>query len=195
MDKKLKSLLILPTTLLILTGCFGGNGGGTGVNIPDAGETKYEHSDFSIIIPQDWEIIEKSDFTSNVPYETIVGFRNNIKSEIFTANVNIAMTGVTEETTSADLAKSSRSKISSSLLSFQELASKKIDFQYGETNIEAATLEFSGKKGSADPITQFNQLYVVTNGIGYIVTASYLPDEDETVVKYTNRMIDSFTLK
>ena len=48
-----------------------------------------DDSEFSIKIPREWDIIAKKDFTNDVPQNTLMVFRNNVKNENFTANVNI----------------------------------------------------------------------------------------------------------
>jgi hypothetical protein len=189
--KKIFSLLIIP---FIFSGCFGGDGDGD-ISGSDLGKITYNHSKFTIDVPQDWEIIEESDFTSNVPSETVVGFRSNIQNEIFTANVNISMINLGEGISSSDFATSSKSKASSSLLSFEEVSTEKIEIPYGENIIEGVVLEFSGKKNASDPIIQFKQLFVVHGSTGYIVGASHMPEEDDTVVKYMDEMLNSFVLK
>lgn len=189
-----KKIIILGLISIFLTGCFG-SGSSTSTIAPEAGEKLYSHSNFSIIIPQDWEIIESKDFPSNVPKETIVVFGNNIKSEIFTANVNVSIKEVGETATSSDYAKNSKTQASTSLLSFTEIGSENIEVQYGANPIEGTILEFSGKKSAEEPIIKFKQLFVVNKGFGYTVTAASIPEEDQTVVKYMDRMINSFSLK
>jgi len=190
--KKLLTLLVVP---LIFSGCLGigEEEGATGE--PTAGEIKYSHTNFSILIPQDWEIIEKADFTSNVPAEVIVDFRNNIKSEIFTANLSISAINVGEGTSASDLAISSKTKAEDSLVSFEGISSEKTDILYGEGFVNGERITFSGKKNASDPIIYFEQIYVINNGVGYIVTTASLAEENETVVNYLDRMLNSFALK
>lgn len=189
-----KKIIILGLMSVLFTGCFGG-GSSTSTTTLEAGESLYSHSNFSVIIPQDWEITESKDFPSNVPKETIVVFGNNIKSEIFTANVNVSIKEVDETVTSSDYAKNSKTQASTSLLSFNEIGSENVKVQYGANPIEGTILEFSGKKSAEEPIIKFKQLFVVNKGFGYIVTAASIPEEDQTVVKYMDRMINSFSLK
>ncbi|MFH1533860.1 MAG: hypothetical protein ABID64_02925 [Nitrospirota bacterium] len=190
----MKKILILLAVPLILTGCFG-IGEETPTSELTVGETEYSTSNFSILAPQDWETIEESDFTSSVPAETIVVFRNNVKSEIFTANVNISAAEVNETISSSDLAVSSRTKAKNSLVSFEEISLTNVEVPFGEVFMPGARLVFTGKKSASDPIIYFDQIYVVDGGLGFIVTASSLLEEDETVVNYLDRMLNSFALK
>lgn len=189
----MKKLLILLSVPLLLTGCLG-LGEDTSTSVPTAGEIEYSHTNFSIMIPQDWEIIEESDFTSSVPAETVVVFRNNIKSEIFTANVNVSVVDA-EEMSSQDLAVSSRTRAENSLVSFEEKSLTDVEVPFGEILIPGSRLIFTGKKSSSDPIIYFDQIYVINGGLGFIVTSSSLMEEDETVVNYLDRMLNSFALK
>lgn len=190
----MKKLLIFLAVPLILTGCLG-FGEETSTREPAAGEVEYSTSNFSIMVPLDWETIDESDFTSSVPAETIVVFRNNIKSEIFTANVNVSAVVAEEGINSSDLAVSSRTKTESSLVSFEEISLTDVEVPFGEVFLPGARLVFSGKKSASDPIIYFDQIYVIHEGLGFIVTSSSLPKEDETVVNYLDRMLNSFSLK
>jgi PBP1b-binding outer membrane lipoprotein LpoB len=191
---KIKLIIPLIAISMFFGGCFGEDDSSP-TNTFEDNKIRYQHKNFTINIPQDWDIIEKSDFTSTVPEEIVVAFRNNIKNEIFTANVNISMIALSETLNSTNFAKSSKNKASTSLIEFEEkdLETKKI--MKKNNFIEGAIMEISGKKTSYDPIINFTQVFIVDNKIGYTITAGYLAQEDETVVKYIEEMLDSFELK
>lgn len=189
-----KSLIIFGIIPLILTGCLG-IGEETTTGEPAVGEIEYSHTNFSIFVPQDWETIDEADFTSAIPAEVIVDFRNNIKSEIFTANLSVSAINVEEGISASDLAISSKTKAEDSLVSFKGISSEKIDVPYGEGFVNGERITFSGKKNASDPIIYFEQIYVIHNGVGYVVTAASLAEENETVVNYLDRMLNSFALK
>ncbi len=195
MKNILSKILLLSLTTLALTSCFGGDDTSNTDGTIEAGKIVYETSEFAILAPQDWEILEKSTFPSTVPSNTEVGFRNNIKSEIFTANVNINTTAFADTISSKDFAKSTMSEAKSSLLSFQEVESLDHQVAIGDKVVNTVINEFQGKKSAIDPIIRFLQLYVTDNGIAYTVTGAYLPNEDESVVKMIEEMLDSFSLK
>lgn len=185
---KIATILLIP---LVLTGCLGFGGGDEEGAITElqAGEILYEDAGFSITLPADWEIIRQGEFTSNVPLETIVAFRNNIKNEIFTANIVISKDNIQEGLSAADFAKSSTAKNRNSLVGFEQIS----ESQYQEENTYLTV--FEGKKSSSDPVVHFQQLHVVDGETGYLVTAGYLPNEEESVVKILEEMLDSFALK
>lgn len=174
---------------LFLTACGGGDSdSSSAVATLKPGKVLYETGTFSIQIPKEWETIDKSVFTSNVPSETVVGFRNNIKSNIFTANVNVTQKEVAPELTAKDFAKSTLEILRNNLIGYQLL-------NEGEAGTTAYKAEFEGKKSATETIVHFKQTYIVNNGIAYTITAAYLPNEDENVVNTTGEMLDSFSLK
>lgn len=191
----LSSLLILS---LSFAGCFGGDDEtkptdeSTDIQPSD---TAYDGGDFSIIINKDWEIIEADSFTSNVPAETAVGFRNNVKNEVFTTNLNIAKFTVTENIDSFDLSKSTTAKAKQSLLEFKQLNSENFSLENGENDIDTVILDYEGKKSASEPIIHFKQLYVINSSTAYILTAGYLPNESESTLTLIDKMIKSFRLK
>ena len=186
---KTAKILVIGLIPLLLTGCFGGSTDTT------TDTSLYKHSLFEVKVPQDWEVLEPSDFTSNVPRETLVAFRSNIKSDRFTANVNVIGINTEEKISSLDFAKSSESQIKTKIVSYEKVGLTENEIQKGENTVKGAILEFSGKKSATDPIIHFKQLYIVDNGTAYTITASYLPDEDITVVKYAGEVLTSFALK
>lgn len=179
------SIGILST--LFLSACGGDDNSSQNTATVKPGKVVYDSEAFSIQIPKEWQIIEKNSFTSNVPAETIVGFRNNIKSNIFTANVNIAKKILEGPVSVKDFAKSTLEISKNNLIGYQLLNEKDDKTKY--------FTEFEGKKSASEPIIHFRQFYTVNNGIGYTATAAYLPNEDESIVNMIREMSDSFILK
>ncbi len=191
---------LLIFSLTGLTGCFGFGDDEAApadetTQTTKPSEVAYEGSDFSIIVNNNWEIIEPDSFTSNVPAETMVGFRNNVKSEVFTANLNIARFEVKEDINSQDLGKSTLAKAKQSLLSFQEISSENYSLEFGDETLDCIISDYQGKKAASEPIIHFRQLYVVNNSTAYIVTSAYLPSEQESTLTLLDEMLKSFRLK
>lgn len=179
-----------------MTGCFGSSDNApTDTSSTNPNYNTYEGTGFSIHYPKDWEVINGKSFTSNVPTETIIAFRNNIKNEIFTANTNISKTQIPETINSEDFGKSTLLKSKESLVGFKELSKEEITFPYGESEIKTFISGFEGKKTPSNPIVRFKQLYLANQGQGYVITSAYLPTEDESVVKMCDEMLHSFSLK
>ena len=198
--KKILLPIILLTSFL-LTGClgFGGDEESTpadSVNLENQpSKVAYETDAFLIIIDKDWESIEPDSFTSNIPQETIVGFRNNLKNQIFTANLNIGRFVVEEGTSSLDVAKRTISKAKQRLNNFKQTQSENYTLENGENDIETVIYDFEGKKTASEEIVHFRQLYVVNNTDAFTITAAYLPSEEESVVNLLDEMLKSFRLR
>jgi hypothetical protein len=195
---KIKYFLILAVLALTLfSGCSSEDGEKNPTNgaTINPNKTLYEETDFSLSIPASWEVINKDSFTSNVPANTIVGFRNNIKNETFTANLNITQTNLTEEISSEDFAKSSMAKTKNSLVNFVEINKDTAKVNSPDGEIEAYLIEMEGKKSANEPVIHFKQLHIVNGGKAYTITAAYLKEEDESVTNILDEMVGSFTLK
>jgi len=183
-------------TISLLAGCGGDDTANT-IKPGEAGKVLYETTSFSLIVPQDWETLTKDNFTSNVPQETVVAFRNNVKSDSFTANLNVIQTALDKSVSSEDFAKSSKARIKTSLVGYNEISTENVEVLTAtpDTTVPGTIVHFTAKKTGADPTISFDQLFVNYNGQGYVITAAYLPDEDSTVVTYTQEMLNSLTLK
>ena len=80
-------ILILLFSLSSFTGCFGGNDNQSESQLQNF--SVYSAPTFSISIPNQWQTIEPKDFSNDVPEETQIIFRDNVQSDIFTANANV----------------------------------------------------------------------------------------------------------
>ncbi|MBT3864794.1 hypothetical protein HOF67_02065 [Candidatus Peregrinibacteria bacterium] len=197
MPKHTKLLAIILISIVSLTGCFGGDDE-TPTEDPTAGNSDYstyETTDFTLLAAKDWEVLTKDNFTSNVPPSTAVVIRNNIKSSIFTANLNVSQAQLTKDTTSKDFALQTLNTEKYNLVGFQELVREELNMPIGETSLSTFLTTFRGRKTVTEPILEFKQLYIAQNGYGIIVTAAYLTNEDESVVNKLDPMIRSFQLK
>ncbi len=159
------------------------------------GKVVYAGSDFQLLTPQDWEKLEKADFTAAVSSDIVVAFRNNVKSDLFTANVSISKTVLDKEMTSAYLAASTLSKAKVKLVGFAQGDESEIDVNKGTEKVKAKLVHFSGRKSASDPVVQFDELFVVDGDTLFLLTGAYLATEDESVVKQVGEMLNSFALK
>lgn len=187
-----KFLALALTVPLFLTAC-GGNDeeGDSSGETGTPGKILHEGSDYSIEIPAEWETVENGNFTSNVPAGTVAGFRNNIKNEIFTANINIVKKEVEEGLSTEDFGKSSLAQAKKRILEFNELESEE-----RELNSQPGYfIEFEGKQDAQSAIVHFQQYFIQDNSNIYTLTSAYLPNEGESVVIAMEEMLNSFTLK
>jgi len=190
--KKFVTSLLIGITVFSFAGCSGKETPATTVDptIP-TNLVKYESTDFSLLYPKDWEVLGSEKFPSNVPSSTIVVIRNNIKSEIFTANLNVSQSPLKETTTSNDFALSTMNAAQNNLINFKEISRDKVAVAGDETFIAT----FQGRKTATESLIEFKTLCLSRNSFGIIVTAAYLPNEDQIVVTKLSDMLKSFTLK
>jgi len=192
---KLTILLILltPSLMLSLGGCF--NFGDNGTTIaPDEGYTIYKTDDFNISVPEKWEVIGQNEFTSDVPNVTVVVFRNNVKNETFTANVNIVSKKIQDPVNSLEYAKMVINRESSGLVGYNELSKESITITTGETDTETLLNRFEAKKTVNDNTVRYIQTYGVKGDTGFIVTGAVSPRESESVLQTVEKIVKSFRL-
>lgn len=164
-------------------------------NPSQASKSNYETNEFRISYPAAWEVIDSTNYTSNVPPEILVAFRNNIKNEVFTANLNVSKNELNENITSLDFAKSSMAKAKSTLISFEEIDTENYSVEFNGEPIETLITEFQGKKIASDPAVRFKRLSLVKGNQAFTVSGAYLPGEDEGVINAIDEMLRSFSLK
>jgi len=200
MKKTLLALLL--STNLFLTGCFGCTTETTDDPTDTSSPTlvTYEKGGTRLEAPKDWDLFTEDNFPSNVPAGTMFVLRNNIKSDVFTATLSVSQDEIVKGTNSKDFAIKSLNAADYNLVAFKEIAREEIEVtKVGaeEDEIAAKTwlVTFQGRKTITEPVLEFKQLVVAQNGYGYIVTGSYLPSDDQSVVIKIDNMVKSFQLK
>lgn len=197
--KKLITIIILGITVLSLGGCFGSDATPTDTSTQNdqlaaVGKVAYTTKNFTIIVPDKWEVIENNSFISNVPKDTVVAFRNDVKNEIFTANVNVSQTVLENEISSSDFGKGSLKITKDTIVAFSQLGGQDFDYNNNGTKIPAYVAEFEGKSTASGPIVHFKQVYIAKGKTAYTVTVAYSPTESQSVVKTMDEMLNSLTL-
>lgn len=188
--KKLLNIALTITLITIFSGCTNGeNTTGQGSN---PSYYIYSTNSFSIEVPNDWEVI--SQFTSDYPTNTLVAFRNNIKEQDFLANVNIVGNNI-EEISNGNYAIEILQKHSETLLDYKLLEQKEIEIFISGQLTPAYRNYFEGRNSLDTDILKFIQVYAVKDNIGYIATASFLPNEDEFVINTCVNIVESLEIK
>lgn len=184
-------------SLLTLAGCINLGGSTPGTTTKPANETTvtYETGQFSISIPKDWEVIESKDFTSDVPKETVVVFRNNVKNENFTANINIVRNTLQDPTSTLDYAKMVLNREKTGLYNYNESRRDPVKILIGSTETDTFFTLFEAKKSTADKNIRYLQTYAVQGENAYIVTGAAAPSEDANMLKTMEDTIKTFKLK
>ena len=198
MRRKLVLIIGLLSLSVILTGCFNfGGDNGTTTTTDQTGSTQvkqYQNSEFSLSYPADWELITPQDFTSDVPAETQLVIRNNLKNAIFTANVNIVKNNVPAQTATLNYAKEVLNREKTGMLDYKETKRDLTKVSVAGTEVETYTVEFEAHLTQSDPLTHFVQTFAVKGTSGYIILGSYSLQENTTVVNKISDIIKSFKL-
>jgi hypothetical protein len=191
--KKLNISLLI--SVFILTGCFGS--GEATIDVPQfEGFKTYEAPSFFISVPERWEVIEQKDFSQDIPTQTQIIFRNNIKTEKFTANANITKQLLSKAMTSLEFARTEIAGHKSTLLNYTEI-SRNEEFKVivGDQVHNSVYILFEGKQAEDQPIIRVVQTYAVNGADAYTVTAAYLKDSDEITAQAAEQIIKTFKLK
>lgn len=196
MSKKIFAAGIISLTLL--SSCFSvdNTSSGTtstgGTTTTDQTAVTYNNNQFSISYPGNWDLIEPKDFTSDIPKETQVVVRNNIKNETFTANVDVVKNDLQVDETSLDYAKEILNRQKTGLLDYKETKRDLNTISAGGQGQETYYVEFDARLNATDPVTRFIQTYAVKNKQGYIIMASYSTQETSPIIDQLQKVIKSF---
>jgi len=194
---------ILITSILIgsifsLSGCFSfGEEDSSGGDQPQVDEQSrlYETDVYSITIPKDWEVIDQKDFTSDVPEVTMIVFRNNVKNENFTANVNIVKNELQDPVATLEYAKLVNNRQKSGLVDYSESAKDLRNINIGGSDHETFFTSFEARVAANEKLIRYMQTYGVKDRNAYIVTGSFSPQESESTSQKVENIVKSFRLK
>ncbi|PIQ77476.1 hypothetical protein COV82_04305 [Candidatus Peregrinibacteria bacterium CG11_big_fil_rev_8_21_14_0_20_46_8] len=178
---------------LLLTGCFGGDD--DSINGAPTGMHTYATNEFRIAIPNAWEILEAHQFTSDIPPNTLIAFRNNVRNENFTANVAIIRNPLAEEISTSDYARLLVEKLKTELIGYRELQIENRTIQVGENQHNTLFIYVEGRDHAASDLKQFIQISGVKEKNAYIAIGSFLADEAETTADLVGSMIRPFEMR
>lgn len=194
--KQIIRILLPIITIFVLSGCFDLGGSKPAETKPiDERSLLYETSEFSITIPKTWEVIEKKDFTSDVPAETVVVFRNNVKNENFTANVVVVKNNLLEPIVTLEYAKMVKNRQKAGLIDYKESRQDESKITIGTTEEPTYFNLFEAKKSAQDKLVRYLQTYAVKGNSAYIITGAVLPTENDATVKTIEDTVKTFKLK
>ncbi|MCD6109228.1 hypothetical protein J7J83_00480 [bacterium] len=194
MRRTILSLIIL-TSVFTFTGCFDSND-----NADTTNRLKnfivYKAPTFSISIPNQWQTIEPKDFTSNIPKETQIIFRDNIQNSTFTTNANVTKRILSRATNSLNYGKEIMAENKQTLLNFREI-SRDEDFNIaiGGQMQKSLFVLFEGKENEVEPTIRIAQTYAVNSSDAYTVTVAYLPDTSDLQAETSKNIVKSFKVE
>lgn len=196
-DYMKKSLVAIILILPLLTGCFGGGDDGNGEDamqeIP--GYTIYDSSEFSLQVPDEWEVLTPVNFKSDTPANTLVAFRSNVRNPKFTANVAIVRNELAAEISTYDYARGLYQKVSDDLMEFKSLALGENKIYVSGIERDSLFIYIEGRTSADADIKRFMQISGVNGKNAYIITGSFLPGENEDTINKVEKMVKSFKIK
>ncbi len=154
---------------------------------------KYETADFSMEVPDQWEIIDS--FTSEYPDELRVAFKNNVQSSIFTANVTVIRTENAHSETSYDFGQRLLADHKATLINYELISQEVISLEVGGAASKTSLSKFEGKNESSGPLLNFMQVSLTSGSEALVATATYRSGEDEFTVEELETMLKSFSVK
>lgn len=194
----MKNLIVstLLASSLLLSGCLspGPQTAQPDPNQPISTETRvYNNNEFSLNFPADWDIIQPKDFTSDIPAETQVVIRNNIKNEDFTANINIIKHSFQSAAkNSLDYGQEILNRQKSGLLNYRETKKEIVKRTISGQTIDTYVVEFEAKLNQTDPILKFIQTFATKGNNGYTALGSYSTQENSLVMNQVMETVKSF---
>lgn len=153
----------------------------------------YATSEYQIDIPDTWEVL--TNFDSTYPSGMRVAFKNNIRDKTFTANVNIIHERSADTKTNQDVSQQKLKDNSGTLINYKLKSTSQISLKIGDGEAGTVLNEFEGKNRTDGYIFNFMQTYLTRGQDVWVVTATYVSDEDDFVVERMEKMLTSFTLK
>lgn len=190
---RIKLPILIIVSQVLLTGCFSSNSN-TGPKKIE-GFHLYESAELSIQVPNDWELFTPVNFKSDMPKNTVIAFRNNLRNVKFTANVVIVKNSLTDKISSADYAKALHEKVQNSLSSYKELAAEKRNLLIGGQDTESLFTDATGRSAEDADIRRYMQIAAVKDKNAYVVTGAMSPTEDQSIVDKITTAIGSFEVK
>ncbi len=191
--KKILGISIMMVTVLALSGC--GNSSTQQKPTTDERSRVIDNAEFTMRIPREWDVIEAKDFTADVPAETTMVVRNNVKNEDFTANVNVIRRSLQTTKETLEYAKEVINRQKSGLLNYKETKRDVSKMKIGDKTVDSYVVTFEGKKDAESDLVRFVQTYAVKGNMGYIVTGSYSLKESGDNMNTVEEIVKSFSLK
>lgn len=182
-----KSLAVL--TILLFTTVLSACGGGettTNQNLKT-----YDGTEFSININPEWKVINRSDFYSEIPKETLVAFTTPEAYDGFFINVNVIKEDLKQNVSSIDYGRANINLSAQNLTDYRKV--QEVIMQVGN---EPALLHiFEARLNPTEKLIKFVQLYATRGNYGYIVSGGMLPSTPKEIRDLVGATVTSFNLK
>lgn len=191
-----KSLIVFALiATLTFAGCFGNSEDDVVTDVPTDFKT-FNAPSFSISVPSAWNVIEPVDFTSEIPSGTQVIFKNNIKGEVFTANVNVSKEVLKSPFTSYDYGLEIMEN-NKKLKNYKKIArDNEYKILIGGELVNSILVTFEGKESEEQPTIRIIQTYAVAGADAYTVSSAYyFGPIDDLSGEIAKKIIQTFRVK
>lgn len=178
--------------ILVLSACGSSEETQTG-NSDEPYFYNYRTAEFSMDVPDTWELINA--FDSTYPEEVRAIFRNNLRDLSFVANVSVIREENTKNLSNFDFAQNKLAEHANTLINYRLISQEEIVLDVPGGESQTLLTHFEGQNELTGPKLLFEQIYLVSGDETWTTTASYSPNEDEFVLERMNTMLRSFTLR
>jgi len=113
----------------------------------------------------------------------------------FRTSVNVIANSVSKDLSNGDYGIEMLQTHSEDLIDYRLIEKQEIEITINGQITPTYLNYFEGRNSIDTDLLQFAQVYGVNNGIGYIITATFLPEEDEFIVENCIHMVKSLELK
>lgn len=190
----MKKMLVISVIPFFLSGCFGGDDDPTAPKTIE-GYKFYETSEFSLQVPEEWEILTSINFQSDVPKNTVVAFRDNMKNAKFTANIAVVRNEIPLEISTVDYTKALREKTQNRLLNSKEITIEEAKIFVGDTETDTLFIHLQGRDQPQTDLKHYMQTSGVKENTAFIAIGAYLDSSNQGLEEKIEESIKSFRIK
>lgn len=179
---------------ILLSSCFHG-GGKKNVDKKNLGFHEYGTQEFSIQIPDDWEMLTPLQFSGSMPKNTLVAFRSKMRNPQFTANIVMLQNDLSGEISSLDYAKALLKKMKDELSSIREILVEEKKLKISGKEETTIFVFIEGRDTPEAEKKRFIQISGVKGKKAFVVLGSFLHQEKEGIAKKIETTVRSFEIK
>jgi len=174
--------VMIVVVLTSLSGCLG-----FGEDETASGFSLKKFSTFQVEVPKDWRNIDKKEFSSIVPEETVAVFASSARDG-FIKNLNILKENINTEASSNSYAKANILIGGKSLIDYAKIEEEHINIGGEDTVLHV----FRARNSSTDKLLNFIQTYLTRGKIGYTITCVLPENASDEEIPVCKKAVSSF---
>lgn len=177
--------------MLVLTAC----GSSDTSTADETGVHSYATDEIRIDVPNSWEIIPPLQFSSDVPPNTQIAFRNNIKHPRYTATVSIIKNHLDKQVSTVDYAKALLQRLKQDITGAKELGAEQVAIKIAGVDTESLMTTVEGSQQPDSEPKVYVHKVGVKNDFAFVVIGTYLPEETAEAKDQIDKMVRSFEVR